>query len=73
MEHKSGDTTESVVYTSAYLTIHLVSVILTVINRVVAILGMEGVATQQNIVLVTTVQTTHVYTETGKNQEVHRS
>ena len=56
-----------------YLTVQLVSVILTGINRVVVIGGKESVVTQQNIVLVGTVQTTHVYTESGKNQEVHRS
>ena len=47
--------------------------ILTEINRVVVELGMDIVVTQQHIVLVVPVQTTHVYTKTGKNQEVHRN
>ena len=71
--HRSGDTTESVVITTSYLTAHLLSVILTEISRVVIVIGMETVVTQQNIVLVGTVQTTHAYPKTGKNLMVHRS
>ena len=71
--HRSGDMTESVVNTFPYLTVHTLSVILTGINRVVIVRGMESVVTLQDIVLVEAVQTTHVYTETGKNQEVHKS
>ena len=73
MVQKNGDTTGGVVETTPYLTVHLVSVILTVIYRVVVIGGKESVVTLQNIVLARTVQTTHVYTETGGNQMVHRS
>ena len=51
----SGDTTGSVVVTTAYMTVHLVSVILTGINRVVVVDGMESVVTLLNIVLVKTV------------------
>ena len=43
MALRSGETTGSVVNTTAYLTVHLVSVILTGINRVVV--GMESVVT----------------------------
>ena len=64
---KSGDTTEGVVDTSPYLTVHLLSVILTGINRVVVGGMVESVVTQQHIVPVVPVQTTHVYTESGKN------
>ena len=45
MVHRSGDTTGSVVVTTPYLTVHLVSVILTGINRVVVRIGMESVIT----------------------------
>ena len=69
----SGDTTGGVVVTTAYMTVHLVSVILTGINRVVVIVGMESVVTLLNIALVMAVQTTDVYAESGENQEVHRS
>ena len=71
--HRSGDMTGGVVDTSPYLTIHLLNVSLTGINRVAVVFGLESVAILQNIVCVVPVQTTHVYTETGKNQEVHRS
>ena len=72
MVHRSGDMTEGVVVTTPYLTVHLVSVILTGINRVVVMVGMESVVTLLNIVLVNTVQTTN-YSKSGMNQEVHRS
>ena len=65
--------TGGVVVTTPYQTVHLLSVIPTEKNRVVVIGGLDGVVTQQELVLVITVQTTHVYTESGKNQEVHRS
>ena len=70
---KDGDMTGDAVHDISYLMVHLVSVILTEINRVAVVIGMESVVTQQHIVLVVPVQTTHVYTESGKNQEVHRS
>ena len=73
MVHRSGDTTGGVVVTTAYLTVQMFSVILTEINRVVVIGGKESVVTQQHIVLVRTVQTTHVYTESGGNQEVQKN
>ena len=65
MVHRDGDTTGSVVVSTAYLTVHLVSVILTGIDRVVV--GMESVGTLLNIVFVIAVQTTS-YLKTGKNQ-----
>ena len=46
MVHRSGDMTEGVVVNTSYLTVHLVSVILTGINRVVVVVGMESVVTQ---------------------------
>ena len=55
------------------VTVHLVSVILTGKTRVVVIVGMDSAVTQQDIVLVVTVQTTHVYTESGRNRGVHKS
>ena len=48
--HRSGDLTGSVVQTTRYLTVHLVSVILMGINRVVVVNGVESVVTLQNIV-----------------------
>ena len=69
----SGDTTGGVVVTTTYLTVHLVSVILTGIDRVVVVVFLESVVTLLNIVLVNTVQTTDVYTENGMNQMVHRN
>ena len=53
--HRSGDTTGSVVVGTPYLTVHLVSVILTEINRVAIVIDMEDVVTLQIIVLVETV------------------
>ena len=67
------DLTGGVVVGTHYVTLHLASVILTGKNRVVVILSMGGVVTQQDIVLVLAVQTTHVYTKTGKNQDVNRN
>ena len=68
--HRSGDKTRSVVVTTAYLTVHLVSVLLTGINRVAVVVGMEGVVTLQDIAFVKTVQTTKC-SETGMNQMEH--
>ena len=50
-----GGKTESVVIITPYLTVFLVSVILTGINRVVVMCGKESVVTLQNIVLVRAV------------------
>ena len=59
---------------TSYLTVeYLLSVIHMGGTRVVVIGGMEDVVTSQELVLVLAVQTPHVYTETGKNQMVHRS
>ena len=71
--HNCGGMTESVVVNTAYLTVHLLSVILTGRTRVVVVALLESVVIRQDIVLVGGVQTTHVYTGTGKNQEVHKS
>ena len=68
---KSGEMTVSVVVTTPYLMVHLVSVILTGRNRVVTVRGMESVVTQQDIVPVEAVQTTSLLSG-GENQEVHR-
>ena len=69
MAHRSGDTTGSVVDTTPYLTVHLVSVILTGKNRVVAIIRMDIVVTVHSIVLVKIVWTS----KTGRNQMVHKN
>ena len=56
------------------LTVYLLlNVILTEFIRVVIAGGKESVVTQQIIVPVSTVQTTHVFTKSGQNQMVHRS
>ena len=73
MVYRSGDTIQGVVVTPPYLTVHLVSVILTEINHVVVIIGMEIVVELQHIALVLPVQTTNVFTKSGMNQMVHRS
>ena len=65
-----GDKTGSVEKVTHYLTVHLVSVILAEINRVVVVVGMESVVTLKNIVVVTVVQTTQFYIESGENQMV---
>ena len=59
MQEQAGgtDLTGCVVQTTPYLTVHLVSVILTEIDRVVVIFGGEIVVTQKNIVLVVTALT----------------
>ena len=57
--------------TTAYQTVQLVSAILTGIDHVVVFIA--TVVEQQKVVLVRTVQTTHVYTESGKNLEAHKS
>ena len=51
----------------------MLSVILVARNRAVIVKEMEHVVTQQNTVLVHSVQITDVYTESGKNQEGKRS
>ena len=57
-----------------YLTAeYLLSVIHMGRTRVVVIRGLDSVITQQELVLVVAVQITHVYTKSGKNQEVRRS
>ena len=70
-EHKCGETTESVVGTTPYQTVQLLSVILTGKHRVAVMLRKESVVTQQNIVLVTAVQTTSLLSG-GENQEEHK-
>ena len=67
----SGDTTGGAVNTISYLTVHLLNVILTGINRVV-IVKTERVVTQMNIVIVTAVLTTS-YSKTGMTLMVHKS
>ena len=70
--HKCGGTTESVVDSTPYLTVQLLSVILTGRTRAAVVgTGMESVVTQQNIVLVEAVQTTGLLSG-GENQEVHK-
>ena len=68
---KNGDPTESVAKLTPYLTAHMLSVILTGINRVV--IGMASVVPLfglQIIVLVKIVRTTN-YSKTGMNQMEH--
>ena len=60
--------TGGVVETSPYLTVQLVSVILTGKARAVVQNQMESVVTQHNIVLVVRVQTTSLLSG-GENQE----
>ena len=69
--HKCGGTTESVVMTTPYQTVHLPSVILTGTTRVVMIGGMETVVIRVNIVLAGTVQIISLQSG-GENQEVHK-
>ena len=70
---RTGGLTDDVVENTDGLIIEYQSVILTGINRVVVVDGMESVETLQIIVLVTTVQTTDVYTKSGEIQMEHRS
>ena len=61
------------VVTTSYQTVHVVSVILTVITRVVAITVGESVVTLLNIVSVHPAQTTNVCTQSGGKQMVLKS
>ena len=70
---RSGETTESVVITTAYQMVLLLSVTLTERAHAVVIYGMEFVVTRQNIALVNTVQITDLSTENGGSQEANRS
>jgi len=72
MEHEGGGMMVNVVLSTSYLTVQLVSVILTGIIRVV-LDGLEFVGTRIKIVIVSTVRTTDASSENGMNQMVHRS
>ena len=70
---KSGGTMGGVVITSPYLMVRLLSVTLMGRTRVVVVLIMDGVVTQQNIVLVETVQIIELYTVNGERQAANKN